>query len=69
MTNDKEKDLAYYLTLYKIEGHQTWRASLSQKKDGFELQIKNQNAGKFPKVTEKMVMRIDRLTGGFSEVK
>lgn len=60
-----KKDLAYYLTLFKIEGHTTWRAHLSQKAEAFQDDIKknwNQNP---PTVTEKMVVRIDRVTGTF----
>lgn len=58
-----EKELAYYLELYTLEGHKTWRASLSQFKDGLDQMVKNQTTGKFPKITERHTIRIDRLTG------
>lgn len=57
----KDKDLAYYLTLFKIEGHTTWRAHLAQDKEAFE----KQKQPTWPKVTELVVMRIDRLTDTF----
>lgn len=66
---NKEKDLAYYLTLFKIDGHQTWRADLKGHRSGFDEMINAINQKSRPKVTEKMIIRIDRLTGGFSEVK
>lgn len=59
MKEQPKKDLAYYLTLFKIEGHETWRADIKDEKDKFEkLMPKN-----FPKITEKNVIRIDRITG------
>lgn len=63
--NKTPKDLAYYLTLFKIEGHTTWRAHLCGYKNGFKQQVENDKA----KVTESMVIRIDRITGTFSEAK
>jgi len=62
------KDLAYYLTLFKLEGHQTWRAHLSGHVDGFEVEQKNWTK-KAPAVTEVQKLRIDRLTGTFSQPK
>lgn len=53
------KDLGYYLTLFKLEGHTTWRAHLSGGKDDFE----KQKQATWPKVTEKNVIRIDRIAG------
>jgi hypothetical protein len=61
----KEKDLAYYLTLFKIEGHTTWRTHLSQHKTGFEREF---SAPGHPKVTESKVIRIDGVTGETSTV-
>lgn len=57
-----EKDLAYYLTLYKLEGHETWRVVLGRDKDYFE-QKEIKNWGPNVKITEKNVIRIDRLSG------
>lgn len=59
---DKPKDLAYYLTLFKLEGHTTWRAHLGGHKEAFALEQKN---WKGAKITEQVTMRIDRLTGTF----
>lgn len=53
--------LRYYLTLFKIEGHDTWRASLSQHENGFQDSI-----AALTKVTEKRVVRTDRITGTLS---
>ncbi len=62
----KFDDPAYYLTLFTLEGHQTWRASLKMSKDGFAKEwdsTQSFNGGKKPKITEKHTIRIDRLTG------
>lgn len=64
---DLNKDLSYYLTLFTLEGHQTWRAHLTGRKDGFEIEMKNWKPD--VKLKERQTIRIDRLTGGFSEVK
>lgn len=52
-----KKDLSYYLTLFKIKGHSTWRAHLSGYADGF---LKNIDINI---VTDKKVIRVDRLAG------
>jgi hypothetical protein len=54
------KDLSYYLTLYTLEGHETWRAHLGGLSDSFERQWK-QNP-KAPRITAKIVIKINRLT-------
>lgn len=66
MEKENKKELAYYLTLYKIEGHQTWRADLKSEKDGFDKAWNNPDGGKHPVITEKNVIRIDRLLGTIS---
>ena len=58
--NAPKKDLAYYLTLFKIKGHSTWRAHLAQNKDGFVEQVQKSTT-----VTEYQTIRIDRVTGTF----
>ena len=63
-----KKELAYYLTLYKIEGHTTWRAQLSHEKNGFDNQIKSQKEGRHPKITARRNVRIDRITGEVTKV-
>lgn len=65
MKPEQKKDLAYYLTLFKIEGHQTWRADLKTSPDDFEKLLPKV----FPKITEKNVIRIDRLTGTISPIE
>lgn len=64
----KIDDLAYYLTLFKIEGHTTYRASLHDRKDGFDRQFTNPE-NKRPKITEMKVLRIGKLKGEVEEVK
>lgn len=60
---DTEKDLAYYVTIFKLDGHQTWRCHLGKRLADFsEVEMKNWGANP-PKVTEKHVLRIDRITG------
>jgi len=54
------KDLAYYLTMFTLEGHQTWRCHLGQDAGSFDRQSANDN---WPKITAKNVIRIDRITG------
>lgn len=54
----------YYITLFKIEGHVTWRISTGQYADSFDSEWKSSTGGKRPKVTErKPVIKIDKLTG------
>lgn len=52
-------DPSYYLTLFKLEGHETWRAFLGTYPDSFEKQLQKET----PKVTEKNVLKIDRING------
>ncbi len=56
------KDLYYYLTTFKLEGHETWRAHLAKDPDQFERESSSNN---WPKTTEKHVMKFDRLKGTF----
>lgn len=60
---NQPKALEYYLTLFKLEGHQTWRAHLGGYKESFEKVI-TANAHQ-PKVTESQTLVIDRITGTF----
>ncbi len=50
----------YYLTLFKIKGHKTFRTHISRDEGGFNREAKVNN---FPEVTEKKIIRIDGLTG------
>lgn len=62
------KELAYYITLFRLEGHQTWRAHVG----GFEGAFAQEQVkwgGKGPKVTETKVLRVDRITGTVLEEK
>jgi hypothetical protein len=66
---EEKKELAYYLTMFKLEGHETWRAHLGGHKDAFTIEQKNWSGKNVPKVTETRVLRFDRLTGTFKEPK
>lgn len=57
------KDLSYYLTLYFLDGHTTWRANLQSHKDAFDKQWFAQKEGILPKILKKHVIKIDRITG------
>ncbi len=66
MNKDTEK--AYYLTLFTLEGHKTWRAELGGSEESFEEKRKT-NWGAHPtKILEKHVLRIDRITGQFTQL-
>lgn len=59
-----KQDHSYYLTLFKIEGHSTYRASLKANKKGFE-----QESANWPgKPTDVRQYRIDRVTGEISPI-
>lgn len=63
MKTEKPEAPFYYLTLFKLEGHSSWRAHLSGMQTAFDDEaLKWTNA---PKITEKQVIKIDRLTGTF----
>ena len=55
-------DAAYYVTMYKLQGHETWRVSIAQNPDHFET-VEKKNWPPTVVVTEKNVIRIDRITG------
>lgn len=60
---ENKKDLSYYLTLFQLEGHTTWRAHLSNKVDAFELDTKKNWGKNAPTITAKRIIKIDRVTG------
>lgn len=61
--DNTNKDLSYYVTLFTLEGHSTWRADLDSKPDGFQRKWDSQQQGTKPKILKKNVLKIDRLTG------
>ncbi len=65
-----EKELAYYLTMFKIEGHDTWRVSVGGDTSAFKRSLieVHPGGGKAPKVTAKKLFRIDRITGALEEL-
>lgn len=61
-----EKDIAYYLTIFKIKGHTTWRMSLNGDKEAFNHGLKNmQNTT----ITERKDFRFDRIAGKWETLK
>lgn len=59
---ENKKDPSYYVTLFKIEGHTTWRAHMGADEKAFARQVKDWKTNA-PKIIAKKVIRIDRLTG------
>lgn len=57
---NKKKNI-YYLTLFKIEGHEQWRANLKTDPDAFQKEVEAQK--NHPKITEQKVIVISRMTG------
>lgn len=55
-----KKEKAYYLTLFKIEGHKTWRAHLAAGAKQFDEE--RSRWVKSPKITDRSTLRIDRIT-------
>lgn len=54
-----KKELAYYITLFKIKGHSTWRCHIASHPEGFKEQMSRDNA----QVTDTRVIRVDRVEG------
>lgn len=53
-------DLAYYLTMFKLKGHETWRADLKGNATAFDDLMDPVAKGR---ITERKTFRIDRKTG------
>lgn len=53
----------YFLTLFKVEGHSTWRMHAAAHRVAFEKEKALTKNGKFPTVTEERRYAIDRITG------
>ena len=64
--NKKDNGPAYYLTLFKIEGHETWRGHYGRNSDAFDVEW---STGIRPKVTARKLFRIDRISGDIKELK
>jgi len=56
----------YFITLFKIEGHEQWRLNSAVSAEGFDEEAKR---NKYPKITDRKVFVVDRITGEMSEVK
>jgi len=64
----QQKELAYYLNLFKVKDHTTWRIDLKDSKEGFENTFKHPEC-KRPNITDIKTFRVDRLTGKIEEIK
>lgn len=62
----KKDGIAYYLTLFKIVGHQTWRNHLAQHATAFKEAIGNTIQAE---VTESKAYKIDRVTGEIAAIE
>lgn len=54
------KNLFWYFTLFKIEGHETWRAHLGSDAESLDRTAKVDH---FPKITERKILKVDKVTG------
>lgn len=59
------KDFYYYLTMFKIEGHTTWRCVMSMDKKSFSKAVAADP--NHPKITDIKILLIDRITGELKE--
>lgn len=55
-----KNDSKYFVIIYKLEGHETWRVHSGRSIEGFEKQAIN---NKWPKITERNTIEVDRITG------
>lgn len=73
MTKDKAKDeaegkhSAYYVTLFKTAGHETWRMHTGKTPETFAEEVKRNM--KKVEITDRKVHRVDRITGAITEYK
>lgn len=64
--SNKNADLAYYITQFKLEGHSTWRVQMFPSKSQFDMEwAKSVNA---PPIVERRTTRFDRITGIMEEI-
>ncbi len=61
----KEK-LEYFINLFKVEGHGTWRISVHAKAGDFE-RLLGIDGTKKPVITDKKILIVDRVTGDIKE--
>ena len=67
-TSSKKFEPNYHLTMYRLEGHKTWRSHISLSSKGFAVEQKNWTTSA-PKIIEKKLILIDRITGVLLEKK
>lgn len=58
-------DLKYFICLFKMEGHETWRLQTGKSIQQIEQYLKSQLGTHI--VTAKKFFEIDRITGSFEE--
>lgn len=63
--SESPKELKYFICLFKLEGHRTWRMLIHGTMEGLELQLKPPHNK--AKITAKKFFEIDRLTGLMEE--
>lgn len=61
---NKQKPIAYYITIFRSKGHETWHGEFDCWPDGFDNKIKSGQIKS--EILEKRVIRIDRITGELS---
>lgn len=64
--SEPKKEITTLLSLFKIEGHNTYRVLLNKHEADFTRQIASPN---FPKITERKVFIVDKINGTIKEIK
>lgn len=64
MPNNPKRELAYYLSIFKVKGHETWRSNFCQSAEG----LKDSKA-MAATLTDEKIFRIDKITGEITSVK
>ena len=55
----------YFITFFKLEGHEKWRVHAGRNAEAFDKQLEN-NKENHPVIIEKRVLKMDRITGQLS---
>jgi hypothetical protein len=65
MKDNLPKELKYYICLFTLQGHRTWRMIIHPTVEGIERQLKPPHNR--TKVTAKKFFEVNRLTGEMEE--
>lgn len=59
----EQRGAFYYVTLYRLEGHTKWRGRFGKDEDSFDRSWEIENGNSKPAITERRVLKLDRMTG------